>query len=100
MTLHDPPMGGCSTSTAHFAHLDAGDPRCQNDRESWSDEPWPHSTPTLRMLGRERTLIANGDYSHMILIDDGGGFDPTPEDLFMIIDELARRLGAITKLVR
>jgi hypothetical protein len=26
------PMGGCSTWQAHNAHLDAGDPLCENER--------------------------------------------------------------------
>ncbi len=26
------PMGGCSTWQAHYAHLDAGDPQCENER--------------------------------------------------------------------
>ena len=30
--VHDLPMGGCSTATAHFAHLDAGDTVCENQR--------------------------------------------------------------------
>lgn len=31
-TVHELPMGGCSTASAHYAHLDAGDPLCENQR--------------------------------------------------------------------
>lgn len=32
-TVHDLPMGGCSTSAAHYAHLEAGSTVCENQRE-------------------------------------------------------------------
>lgn len=32
LTEDDLPMGGCATSRAHYAHLDAGDPTCENQR--------------------------------------------------------------------
>lgn len=32
MTLDNLPMGGCSNWRAHQAHLDAGDPLCENQR--------------------------------------------------------------------
>lgn len=98
-TLSDLPMGGCSTNAAHFAHLDRGEPRCENVLLTEDAEPWPHSTAEVRMLGRKRSLIASADYAYMILLDDGGGFDPTREDLFRIIAELADRLDRIERIV-
>lgn len=49
--VNDLPMGGCSTATAHFAHLDAGSRVCENGTGSgvckhcgravvWSGEIW------------------------------------------------------------
>lgn len=43
MTLHDLPMGGCSTSAAHFAHLDAGSPYCENTRRTLFSSDCGHS---------------------------------------------------------
>lgn len=32
LTLDQMPMGGCSTSGAHYAHLEAGSTACENER--------------------------------------------------------------------
>jgi len=41
--IDDLPMGGCSTARAHFAHIDAGDMTCENER--------PHPLASLGTFG-------------------------------------------------
>ena len=45
MNVHDLPMGGCATSTAHYAHLEDGDAACQNEgyQVVYADPPWRYS---------------------------------------------------------
>lgn len=55
-TLNDLPMGGCSTSAAHYAHLEAGDPLCENQREQ-EEQPEPEAwNPALYVSYSSLTL--------------------------------------------
>lgn len=53
------------------------------------------STPSFDTLGRDRTLIANEDFSMLLVVDDNGGFEPTNEQVFQIIDSLIREINRL-----
>lgn len=66
----------------------------QTDQEQTLDNHWI-STPSFDTLGRDRKLIANEDFSMLLVVDDNGGFEPTNEHVFQIIDSLIREIDRL-----
>ena len=50
---------------------------------------YPHLIPETFILGRDRSICATADFKELIIVDDGGGMEPSPQDLFELLADMA-----------